>query len=215
MYLPIIGIFIMLNETDIVKRMSINKKAIFICAMILAVFSAVNIRHANNFRDRHSFWANVIETSPRSCSWLAHLQIASIYFEEGLLDKAEQEYLQTIKIEHLASPAYAGLGNVYMAKNMPEMAEIQFRKAIAAYPANYLARVSLGTIYYKQGKLGAAAEMWVKALTYEPACKDALRNMAILCAEQKDFKSAGFYADRMREAGFDVPEDFLAKLKGG
>lgn len=215
MYLPIIGIAIILNEIGIVKRIFINKNTLFICAMILAVLAAVNIRHANNFRDRLSFWANVIETSPRSCSWLAHLQIASIYFEEGLFDKAEQEYLRTIKIEPLASPAYAGMGNIYMAKNMPEMAEIQFRKAIAAYPADALARVKLGTLYYRQGKLAAAAEMWVKALTYEPGCYAALRNMAILCVEQKDFKAARFYVDRMREVGFDVPADFLAKLKGG
>ena len=211
MYVPIIGFIIMLNEIDIVKKMSFNKKTRAVCVVILVVLAAANVRHANNFRDRLSYWVNAVETSPRS--WLTHTGIASIYFEEGSLDKAEQEYVKAIKLERLASPAYAGLGHVYMAKNMPEMAQTQFRKAVAAYPGNYLACVSLGTLYYRQAKPGAAVEMWVNALKYDPANKDALRNMAILCAEQKDYAAARFYVERMREAGFDVPADFSATLK--
>jgi Tfp pilus assembly protein PilF len=191
--------------------MSFNKKTRAVCVVILVVLAAANVRHANNFRDRLSYWVNAVETSPRS--WLTHTGIASIYFEEGSLDKAEQEYVKAIKLERLASPAYAGLGHVYMAKNMPEMAQTQFRKAVAAYPGNYLACVSLGTLYYRQAKPGAAVEMWVNALKYDPANKDALRNMAILCAEQKDYAAARFYVERMREAGFDVPADFSATLK--
>jgi tetratricopeptide (TPR) repeat protein len=159
-----------------------------------------------------------VATSPRS--WVTHLNMGLTYYEKGLPDKAEQEYLQVIKLDRVSpqyknasSAAYAGLGHIYMAKNMLEKADTQFSKAIAAYPANYPVYVSLGTLYYKQGRLKEAAAMWVEALKYEPKDTDALRNLAILCAEQKDNKAARFYAERLLEAGARVPPDFLVKIR--
>jgi len=220
MYLPVIGIAIVLNEIDIVKRISFQKKTLAACAVILSVLAAVNVSHASNFMDRMAYWRNAVATSPRS--WITHLKMGSIYYDGGSFDRAEQEYLLVLQLDraspqyrNASSAAYAGLGHVYMAKNMMEKAEVQFRKAIASYPANYPVYVSLGTVYYRQGRLKEASAMWVEALKYEPADKDALRNMAILCAEQKDFKAALFYVDRLREAGVDIPADFLAKLKNG
>jgi hypothetical protein len=54
--------------------------------------------------------------------------------------------------------------------------------------------------------------MWLEALRYEPSDKDALRNLAIFCAEQKDYREARFYTDRMRAYGMEVPREFLKTI---
>ena len=100
-----------------------------------------------------------------------------------------------------------------MAKGNLEAAEYEFRRAIASCDANYPSYVSLGTVYYRQGRLNDAARMWVMALTVYPESVDALRNMAIFCAEQRDFKAARFYVDRLRELGVRPPERFLVMVE--
>ncbi len=51
---------------------------------------------------------NAVATSPGS--WLVHLKMASIYYDEGSIDKAEREYRKVIELDRVSSPAYAGLG---------------------------------------------------------------------------------------------------------
>jgi Tfp pilus assembly protein PilF len=212
MYLPLVGMIIAVGEIDIFKRMMPSAKTLAACVLTISIFAAINVRHGENFRNRVTYWENAAATSPSS--WLTHLKVASIYYDEGSLDKAEQEYLKVVSLDRVSSPAYAGLGHVYMTNNMPDKAEAQFKKAVAAYPANYPVYVSLGTLYYRQGKLEAAAAMWAKALRYEPTDMNALKNLAIFYAEQKDYKAARFYVERLLETGVGVPPDFIEKIKG-
>ncbi len=210
LYLPSIGIIIALSATTIFSALSWRRKEMIIGIVILAALTAVNIRHTGNFRDRLAFWENAVETSPHSP--ITRLNAASAFFDAGLLDRAEQEYTAVIAIDRVSSPAYAGLGHVYMARGRLKAAELQFKKAIAAYRANYPAYVSLGVVYYRQGRHAEAAAMWLEALRYDPGNKDALRNMAILCAEEKDYKAARFYVTRLRQAGAEPPPEFLKTI---
>jgi tetratricopeptide (TPR) repeat protein len=132
-----------------------------------------------------------------------------MYYDAGLLDKAEAEYRRAIELDRIQPAAYAGLGHVYLSRNALGEAEKEFRRAIAACNANYPSYVSLGTVYYRQGRLKEAADMWVEALRLYPDSIDALRNLAIFCAEQKDFDSARFYVERLRRLGVEPPGAFI------
>lgn len=210
LYLPMVGMIIALSGAGLVAGISGRVSSVIACLAIITILSAVNIRHSGNFMDRLSFWENAVATSPHSP--ITRLNAASAFFDAGMIDRAEEEYSAVAALDRVSSPAYAGLGHVYMARGMPDAAELQFKKAVAAYRANYPAYVSLGTLYYRRGELSKAAAMWLEALKYDPGNKDALRNMAILCAEQKDYKAARFYVDRMRIFGIEPPGEFVDKL---
>ena len=210
MYLPMVGIIIMLHEIDAIKRMSVKRTTLLSCAIALCILAAINIRHTGNFANGVAYWENATATS--SHSWLTHFRKASMYSDKGMLDKAEREYLEAVKLDPTASPVYAGLGDLYMAKDMPKEAELNFKKALATCPLNYPCYIRLGSIYYKQGRFAEAAVMWVAALKIVPDSTDLLKNMAILCAEQKDYKAALFYVERLRKLGVEPPAEFLKKI---
>ncbi|MCM8761287.1 MAG: tetratricopeptide repeat protein, partial [Candidatus Omnitrophica bacterium] len=210
MYLPMIGMLVVFGEVDFFKNMDKKKTSIIACGLALLIFAAINLRHAENFRNRLAYWENSAATAPHS--WLTHLKLGYMYYEAGLLDKAEAEYQKAVKLERIQPASYAGLGHVFLARNELEKAEFEFRRAIAACDANYPSYVSLGTVYYRQGRLKEAAQMWIKAIKLKPDEVTALRNLAIFCAEQRDFKAAHFYVDRLRQLGVEPPAEFLKAI---
>ena len=210
LYLPMAGAMIALGGSGLLKDIAVSKRTQLLCAGILALFAFINIRYSSSFADKISFWDAAVEGSPRS--WLTHYRKASVLHEDGRLDEAEREYLRAVGLDRVSSPAYAGLGRLYADRGAPDGAEPALRKALAACPLNYPCNLELGAIYYKQGRLSEAAAMWISVLKIQPGNETALKNMAILCAEEGDAVSARFYADKMLRGGMAVPPEFLKRI---
>lgn len=63
-----------------------------------------------------------------------HHNLANIYRNEGLYDKAEEEYLKALKLDKSFYHSYLGLGELYLLKKDRKMAVDFFKKALNIYP---------------------------------------------------------------------------------
>ena len=210
-YVPVIGIIVILSETDLVRNFASKRRILVPAALlIIAVFSAITFFHIDNFRDRFAFWTNAVRTTPHSS--FSHLAMAGAYHDNGLLDKAAAEYENCLALDPQKPDALFGLGDIYLKKGMFDKAEKEFKKAIAVYPAYDNAYVELGVLYYRRGRLKEAERAWNRALEFNPNNVVAYKNLAIYYQEQKDLVRAAYCAKRLQEMDIKVPADFLKSV---
>lgn len=208
-YVPMIGFFILLLETDLVKKarrpamVAAGVAAIAGCAFITSV-------HIDNFRDRLAFWGDAVRTSPHSP--FAHMAMGNIHYESGRLDEAAGEYRKALALDPLEPGSWFGLGEVYLKKGMLKEAEVAFRKTAAVYPFYDDAYLELGVVYYKQARRADAERSWLRALEINPGNAGANKFLAILYQEQGDRGKAAYHARRLRAMGVEPPADFMRSL---
>ena len=111
-----------------------------------------------------------------------HYNLATVYLDQGQLDKAEKEYLkvQAIRPGHL--PSKIGLSSVYNQKGLYDKALSLLEKAIKENISNSsiifaLARSNLGELYGKTGRVEDAIIEWKSALKIDPSLLPAHFNL--------------------------------------
>lgn len=85
-----------------------------------------------------------------------HLALAMSYKEMGMLEEAEREFNETIKIKPDMGTAHYGLGNVYHEMSEEDAAIAEYEKAAKNDPGLYEARFTLGVHYREAGRLDEA-----------------------------------------------------------
>jgi len=108
--------------------------------------------------------------------------------------------------------AYVIIGQAYLGKNSPELAEENFRKALEINPANFDALIPVASNMIKNKDINRAEELLNKALSVKPDNPAALQALAQVKILQKDWigtqKVADLIAAKPKGAGF-------AKFIGG
>jgi tetratricopeptide (TPR) repeat protein len=109
-----------------------------------------------------------------------HYNLASVYLDQGRLDDAEKEYLKTLTLRpgHLSSRI--GLSSVYNQKGLYDQAIASLKLAInlpKSDPNFALARLNLGELYGKTGKIENAIKEWEAALKINPSLLPAHFNL--------------------------------------
>ncbi|MBN2453751.1 MAG: tetratricopeptide repeat protein [Candidatus Omnitrophica bacterium] len=213
LYLPIIGLMIMLAEIDVVKKkFSLNNRLCAVAAFcIILLFSVRTYAHSDNFRNSLVFWENAVAASSRSA--FSHMKLGELYYRADRLDEAFSEISRGLELDHqFTRSGHYYLGFIYLKKGMSLDAEKEFRKTIALMPDNDWAYMALGVICYKSGRHKEAEKLWLKSFEINPSNFETLRNLAIFCAEQGDYRSARFYAERLEKLGAEPPEGFLKEI---
>lgn len=91
------------------------------------------------------------------------LRIAAQLYYDGRLDEAIQRYEQMIAENSQSPNAYAGLARAYLKKKNVQLASETTSKAIQVADAPVV-RVTLGEIYFRQGKIHEAEHEWVQVI---------------------------------------------------
>ena len=109
-----------------------------------------------------------------------HYNLASVYLDQGRLDDAEKEYLKTLTLRpgHLSSRI--GLSSVYNRKGLYDQAIASLELAVnspTSDPSFALARLNLGELYGKTGKIENAIKEWEAALKIDPSLLPAHFNL--------------------------------------
>ncbi|MBT5028541.1 MAG: tetratricopeptide repeat protein [Nitrospina sp.] len=111
-----------------------------------------------------------------------HYNLASVYLDQGRLQDAEKEYLKTLALRpgHLSSQI--GLSSVYKQKGWVNQAVSTLERAVQDNLSNTdprfsLARLNLGELYGKTGKIDKAIIQWQAALKINPSLLPAHFNL--------------------------------------
>ncbi len=212
LYLPIVGLMIVLMEIDLVKRLDLRKMAAILpLVSIFIVFSVVNVAHSGNFKDRFTFWKNAVETSPNAP--FVRMSAGFAYQMAGRLEEAEREYRNALRLDPMIYGARLKLGFLYREKKALKEAEAEFKKHIAVEPSDDVAIMALGVVYYEQGRSDEAETMWRRAFMINPVNVNAAKNLAIYYKNKGDNKRALFFVNYLGRLGIKPPDEFMKSFK--
>jgi len=177
LYVPIIGIFVLLSEF-VLSHKSFFRPKIFLggSSIILILFAIISFNHSDIFLSRLPFWKSAVATSPHSSS--AHNSLGVRYWECDLMALAEEEFSKAIQLSPGNVNALINLANIYRTKQNYEKAGQLLAIALQLKPTEHLAWYNLGIVHYLRGNDTIAINCWEKTLAINPNYYYAYKTLA-------------------------------------
>ena len=211
LYLPIIGFFIFLLETDLLKKLNFKRVYhLILLGLVLITLCVLTVRHSRNFSNRSAFWQNAVENSPHYP--LANRNLGAMYYLDGKLDQAELEFKKALALNPSEEMAHNNLGLVYENRGQFDKSEAEYLEEIKINPFYDNAYYNLGILYYREGKYDQAEQAWRKVLSLNPNFLKAIYNLIDLYLEQKKYVEAKSYVWTLSNLGYPLPPELLKVL---
>lgn len=167
LYVPMIGIFIVLLEADLVKKINLKKRSVLIIVgSLILLFSIITLIHSRNFVNKLAFWENASQNSPHHP--LAHRNLGAMEYLDGDLVNAEKESKTALELNPQEEMAHNNLGLIYTNQNKLEEAESEYKKEIEINPNYDNAYYNLGLLYWQEKRYAEAISNWKKTLEINP-----------------------------------------------
>ncbi|HEX4511844.1 MAG TPA: tetratricopeptide repeat protein [Burkholderiaceae bacterium] len=115
---------------------------------------------------------------------------ATVYREQNLLDEAEADLRDAVRLAPQLASARAALGILFDMQRKPEKAEEQLRLAAKLEPENPVYLNNLGFSLFLHGKTKEAITFYEKAARLAPATRRTRTNLGFACAAQGDWHRA-------------------------
>ena len=191
-YLPLVGLLILLSELDFIKCIHFNKRTSILVITLISLLIAINVKHTSSFKNRLAFWKTAAEASPHSS--LAHFNYGAAlvwteryekgdnnfgdaYEKKDRWGEAIAEFKKTLAIDPNYAKAHYNLGLAYDEKGRIDEAITEYKRAIAIDPNSAMAYNNLGVDYGYKGMLDEAISEFKKALALNPNHTDAHYNL--------------------------------------
>jgi protein O-mannosyl-transferase len=191
LYLPSFG-FILLAA--LLMALVHDRKPGWATALIMAVSAVVvlyslgTVNRIPVWRDSYTLWTDVARKSPESGE--PYNALGDYYKQEGILDKAIEQYQRGISVRPGTAHIHANLGIVYAQKGMSDAAIEQLVTALSLEPRNPEAHDSLGVIYYHRGQLDKAMSEFQAAVEINPFFENAYKHLAVAYGDMGRTKQA-------------------------
>jgi Tfp pilus assembly protein PilF len=195
LYLPILGVIIMLAESRALRDLSLKKAAIS-TAVVVSIFMLINIRHTGNFYDGIAFWGNAAKTSPHS--GLGHQMQGRMYFKSGMIEKAQQEYMLSLEIEDNAS-VHNDLALLSLRKGDLAGAENEFKRVMELDPGYANIHNNLALVFFQTGRYNDAKRELLESSLLGPRHSEPLINLGVLYLQEGVLDSAETFLRRSLE----------------
>jgi len=142
--------------------------------------------------------------------------MGNIYFHQWKFQKAYREYYQILSLDDRNALAHYNLGVTSISLKKPKEAEAFLKKAIEfdykkeealnqdqnehssisstinvrVKPASLLSYITLGKLYFKQGRIDESRKMYEEAKKHNPRSPEAYLGLAKICINENQFKMA-------------------------
>jgi len=206
LYLPIIGVLLLLPETFLFKKKTDSWVLIY-GVIICVIFAGTNLSHQRHFETPVAFWTQAVETSPNSA--YANMMLGA------RIDNLEQSYALFRKAYRL-NPKEKYLGYYYGKMMQLQDSILASEKYLLAekntsgyYECDfYLARVAM----LKNDTLGSInyLKTYLKA---DPANANANNNLLLMLLSTNRLDDARAVVGQMQLHGVPVPPEVSARLR--
>jgi len=195
MYLPFVGVLLVLLEIDQVKNFK-GKGVAVLGAAALAVFPSVTFLHGRNFKDRMSYWQNSAANSPNSET--ARHGLASALAAAGRMDEAGVCFEEALRIDPGYYHAHYSWACFLAGQGRDEEADRQFRAALAIAPKDAEIYNRWGLLAAKQGRTAEAIARYGAALRLRPELAEAHYNWGRAAAAYDPEEAAAHFREALR-----------------
>lgn len=127
---------------------------IALCAVVLAMLTAINWQQASTYEDRITLFAYNIRENPRA--WGAHYNLAQALAREGRLREAEYHYMQSLAIWPEFPSGHSALGLTLLRVGEIDRAVDHLRRATQLDPEKSMHHHNLAHAYESQGRVELA-----------------------------------------------------------
>jgi|WetSurSiteA1Bulk_404760.scaffolds.fasta_scaffold00204_11 protein O-mannosyl-transferase len=204
LYLPLIGVFIVLSEIDYLKKLNWQKTKVLIgSGMVVLILIVFNAFHLPIFKDSLSFWKNAVKYSYKHP--LAHKNLGAMYYLAGNKDEAEKEYRISIGLNPVETMIHNNLGLIYMDRGEMDKAENEFKAELTINPGYDNAFFNYGLLEFYRKNYDKAEELWLTTLMVNPDKIEALKNLYIISAQKKEFNKAAYFQNELEKRGIPFP----------
>ena len=209
-YLPVIGIFIFLLETDLLKNIHKKRLLLKVGLPVILILSFAAFQHSRSFKNDFNFWKNVTGSSPHLA--LGHSYMGEQYLSRGLTDKAVSEYKQAVALNPSQRGAHNTLGVIYGSRQMYGEAEKEFKAELSYHPEAVDAMVNLAQLYFIRQKFKESEDLLKRSIQINPDYVKGYEALAIYYYNRGKFAEARYYVEQLRKRGVKVRAELLKAL---
>lgn len=201
-YLPMIGILIVISQIKYTDNLSFKSiKNYFVILPVIMVFTLVNIKHQDNYKNAFNFWTNAVKTSPENAS--SHFGMGTYYSDNGDFINGEKEYLKAIEINPKQGGIRNNLGLIYLDQGKLSEAKKIFEEEIEIDPISDT-YFNYGLILYYSEEYSEAEEAWLKVLEIDPDDIMTLEKLYRLKMEQRNIFGAEYYKKELNKRDIKI-----------
>lgn len=211
LYLPMIGILLLLNETFLFHQHAMKNAKAIIAAGMVVIFAGLIFSYTKTFADPIVFWKNAVESSPQSAyaNKLYGIQIIQMKTEDDPLPYFKEAY-RLDSTERYTNFFLAKLQ--YINQNKWSEAKPLLEKEITINPKYMDAYANLAQCCVEMKDYACAEKNLLKFLELNPKEQMISNNLLLIYKEQKKFAEGKKFADKMKAEGMDVNEEVYRAL---
>ena len=144
---------------------------------LLLVYSTTTIHRNRVWKDDVSLWSDAVKKAPLSTRSYDNLGLA--YDGTGNMEKAEEMYQKTLRLDPNYLFAYYNLGVLYQKQREWEKAANYYQEAVRLDPVYFNAYYNLGLVYQETGQYQKAIEAYEKAISSDSRHPHAYNNLGV------------------------------------
>lgn len=201
LYLPVIGIFLMLSQTVLFKKEVSDRKKLLFAAPLILVFAIVSIYRTSYFKDPLTFWTKAVEGSPRSA--YAHTLLGT---KVEVPEEREALFRKAYALDPDLKNLNYYLGKVLLEKKQIDSARLLLNKEIQKNPIPD-AWFLLAQISFEQNMIDSAAWYLEKVIEIFPTHPQANHNLALLYYHHGQTGKARRVIEEMEKKGMEPGSD--------
>ncbi len=207
LYLPMIGILLMLSQTSLLIN-KLTEKLQLICGLALCgVLGILNFMHQKAFEDKIPFWTQAVETSPHSA--FANMMLAA-RLDKDDFEKSSNLFRTAYKLNPNEKYLNFYYGVMLQKKDSVKESEkylLAEKNGSGYYECDfYLARVAMEK-HDPNGAIGFLTTYLKK----DPSNSMANNNLLLLYLDTQQPEKAREHIRQMQKSGFPVAKEFLQK----
>lgn len=208
LYLPMIGILIILSQAFPFKGALKTELKITIITVIVLVFAVQSFVRTGYFKDPLTFWTHAVQGSPHS--GYAHYLLGT-----KVADSTQRETLfkQASALDPTIKNLNYYLGEIMFNKNKPDSAEFYLRMELKHNPVPD-AYFILARIAFARNSLDSAAVNLEKVISLDPLNPQANHNLALLYYQQGHIEKTRQVVHSMQIKGVVIGNDLLRLVNG-
>lgn len=209
LYLPVIGILIVLSQTVLFKNIK-SSLLVTSVAAIATVFVIININQQQKFSDPVTFWSAAVETTPHSA--YANMMLGARMSET---DKEKAAGLLKRAYELNPNEKYINyyIGKMYIDRDSVQAAEKYFRQELknSDYYESYF---HLSRIEFERKNFDQSISYMEIYLQRDPSNQQAIRNYLMMLIQMGKLTKARAFIKQKQLEGIDIPVELVRQAGG-